>query len=412
MVVSLLGGTHKLPLSNLCQCFQTANSRMLSTSGPVVAQKLQNMCPTAAILDIFILKRMLKVHSLVHVHSAWVLVALDSQSICIGPLRKNQSLKRFHEFLKIENEIGNITRQEAVSMVPPLFLNVHSNHIVLDMGAAPANLIVTNHEAQHFPGCHLNLDCDIRGSSQHTSQLLFDRVLCDVPCSGDGTLRNAPDLWRRWNTGTGNGLHTLQILVAMQGLSLLKVGGRMVYSTCSMNPIEHEAVVAKILRRCKGSVELVDVSSELPQLIRRPGLKRWKVRDKGKSLVSCKEVDKVRRSVVLPNMFPNGGNYRDIDCNSNCDVSGHPEDVVQVEENPAMHEFTEIVSDFPLELCMRLLPHDQNSGAFFIAVLQKNSPLPAIEVKRRKEVNNQHVESVNQGSEDAQVLQIYPSERT
>ncbi|KAI5405518.1 hypothetical protein KIW84_052344 [Lathyrus oleraceus] len=51
-------------------------------------------------------------------------------------LRKNQSLKEFHEFLKLENEIGNITRQEAVSMVPPLFLDVHSNHIVLDMCAA------------------------------------------------------------------------------------------------------------------------------------------------------------------------------------------------------------------------------------------------------------------------------------
>lgn len=100
------------------------------------------------------------------------------------------------------------------------------------------------------------------------------------------------------------------------------------------------------------------------------------VRDKGKSLVSCKEVAKVRRSAVLPSMFPNGGSYRDIDCNSNCDANGHPEDGVQIEENPTMHGFTEIVSDFPLELCMRLVPHDQNSGAFFIAVLQKISPLP------------------------------------
>jgi multisite-specific tRNA:(cytosine-C5)-methyltransferase len=180
-------------------------------------------------------------------------------------LRKNQALKRFHEFLKLENEIGNITRQEAVSMVPPLFLDVHSNHIVLDMCAAPgsktfqlleilhqstkagslpngmviandldvqrcnllihqikrmctANLIVTNHEAQHFPRCHLKMDCDTVGPDHCASQLLFDRVLCDVPCSGDGTLRKAPDLWRRWNTGTGNGLHNLQISVAMRGL--------------------------------------------------------------------------------------------------------------------------------------------------------------------------------------------------
>ncbi|KAK9285850.1 hypothetical protein L1049_025051 [Liquidambar formosana] len=243
-------------------------------------------------------------------------------------LRKNQTLERFHEFLKQENEIGNITRQEAVSMVPPLFLDVCPDHFVLDMCAAPgsktfqlleimhqstkpgslpcgmvvandadvqrcnllihqtkrmctANLIVTNHEAQHFPGCRLVKNCPNASELEiakepSITQLLFDRVLCDVPCSGDGTLRKAPDIWRKWNVGMGNGVHSLQVLIAMRGVSLLKVGGRMVYSTCSMNPVENEAVVAEILRKCGGSVELLDVSSELPQLARRPGLKKWK----------------------------------------------------------------------------------------------------------------------------------------
>ncbi|KAK7306103.1 hypothetical protein VNO77_44023 [Canavalia gladiata] len=378
-------------------------------------------------------------------------------------LRKNRTLGRFHEFLKLENEIGNITRQEAVSMVPPLFLDVHSNHFVLDMCAAPgsktfqlleilhrsakagslpdgmviandldiqrcnllihqtkrmctANLIVTNHEAQHFPGCLLNRKYDKLEQDQQ-AQLLFDRVLCDVPCSGDGTLRKAPDLWRKWNTGTGNGLHNLQVLIAMRGVSLLKVGGRMIYSTCSMNPIENEAVVAEVLRRCGGSVVLVDVSSELPQLIRRPGLKRWKVCDKGKWLDSCKDVPKFRRSVVFPSMFPNGGSYEDIDSNCNIsteddivadDVGRNSEDGVQAVGNRVMLDFTEEVSDFPLERCMRLLPHDQNTGAFFIAVLQKVSPLPAIQVKPRKEVDK-HVETANQVNENAQTLQINPS---
>ncbi len=43
-----------------------------------------------------------------------------------------------------------------------------------------------------------------------TSKLQFDRVLCDVPCSGDGTLRKAPELWTKWNTRFPAGLHKLR----------------------------------------------------------------------------------------------------------------------------------------------------------------------------------------------------------
>lgn len=63
-----------------------------------------------------------------------------------------------------------------------------------------ANLIVTNHEAQHFPGCRSKSNASNKGIEleSNINQLLFDRVLCDVPCSGDGTLRKAPDIWRKW----------------------------------------------------------------------------------------------------------------------------------------------------------------------------------------------------------------------
>ncbi|XP_043689984.1 RNA cytosine-C(5)-methyltransferase NSUN2-like [Telopea speciosissima] len=371
-------------------------------------------------------------------------------------LRKNQTLERFHEFLKQENEIGNITRQEAVSMVPPLFLDVHPHHFVLDMCAAPgsktfqlleiihqstepgllpdgmviandvdiqrcnllihqtkrmcsANLIVTNHEAQHFPSCHSNknyLDTSETGSFKDAmiNQLLFDRVLCDVPCSGDGTLRKAPDIWRKWNAGLGNGLHRLQVQIAMRGIQLLKVGGRMVYSTCAMNPVENEAVVAEILRTCGGSVELLDVSTELPQLVRRPGLKKWKVRDKGIWLASYKDVPKFRRVAIVPSMFSSGnsldtrnalsgGLQEDIDAHQDQDMGNSTssrkklqngsnvdceEGLVQLESfNTPTVVLDDEVSSLPLERCMRILPHDQNTGAFFIAVFHKLSPLPA-----------------------------------
>ncbi|KAL0285228.1 UNVERIFIED_CONTAM: RNA cytosine-C(5)-methyltransferase NSUN2 [Sesamum angustifolium] len=351
-------------------------------------------------------------------------------------LRKNQTLERFHEFLKLENEIGNITRQEAVSMVPPLFLDVRPDHFVLDMCAAPgsktfqllemiyklvepgtlpsgmviandldvqrcnllihqtkrmctANLIVTNHEANTSQAVIYRNRGDsqignIREPSIH--QLQFDRVLCDVPCSGDGTLRKAPDIWRKWNSGMGNGLHGLQVQIAMRGLALLKVGGRMVYSTCSMNPVENEAVVAEVLRRCGGSIELVDVSTELPQLARRPGLKKWKVRDKGLWLASYKDVPKYRRSVVTPGMFPSGKSHdetseldHETEPRQFCENGdGNPENGIQVTDGSVAptNSVEAEVSPLPLERCMRIVPHDQNSGAFFIAVLHKVSSLP------------------------------------
>ena len=52
----------------------------------------------------------------------------------------------------------------------------------------------------------------------------------------------------------------------MRGLELLAPGGRLVYSTCSLNPIEDEAVVAAALMKCEGAVELV--KADLPGTLR------------------------------------------------------------------------------------------------------------------------------------------------
>ncbi|XP_010437125.1 PREDICTED: tRNA (cytosine(34)-C(5))-methyltransferase-like [Camelina sativa] len=351
-------------------------------------------------------------------------------------IRKNQTLERFHEFLKLETEVGNMTRQESVSMVPPLFLDVHPDHFILDMCAAPGsktfqlleiihessepgslpkgmvvandvdykrsnlfihqtkrtcttNLMVTNNEGQHFPNCNTKgtLSKEASEINHHTSNhLLFDRVLCDVPCSGDGTLRKAPDIWRRWNSGSGNGLHSLQVVLAMRGLSLLKVGGRMIYSTCSMNPIEDEAVVAEILRRCGCSVELVDVSDRLPELIRRPGLKKWKVHDRGGWYRSYKEVPKSQRDGVLKSMFPSGKSDKDSTGGGNI-----YEEITSLSSDESAEE----VCDLPLERCMRILPHDQNTGGFFIAVLHKVSPLPEFQEKINQRRNFSTRKTIN-----------------
>jgi len=60
-------------------------------------------------------------------------------------------------------------------------------------------------------------------SNKSVDIMLFDRILCDVPCSGDGTMRKAPDIWRRWSVHNGNGLHCMQLKIALQAVRLLKV---------------------------------------------------------------------------------------------------------------------------------------------------------------------------------------------
>lgn len=59
---------------------------------------------------------------------------------------------------------------------------------------------------------------------------------------------------------------------------MLKVGGRLVYSTCSMNPIEDEAVVAQLIRESEGTLRLVDTHPLLPKLRGLRGVSTWKVR--------------------------------------------------------------------------------------------------------------------------------------
>ena len=68
--------------------------------------------------------------------------------------------------------------------------------------------------------------------------LRYDRILCDVPCSGDGTLRKSPDKWQRWRAASGLAQHPVQLAILKRGLELLAVGGRLAYSTCSLDPLQ------------------------------------------------------------------------------------------------------------------------------------------------------------------------------
>ena len=95
------------------------------------------------------------------------------------------------------------------------------------LGAATASVLVTCHNGQRFPRV---APADGGGGADGT----YDRIICDVPCTGDGTVRKNPEVFSRWEPELAFRMHELQLQIAMRGISLLRVGGRMMYSTCSL----------------------------------------------------------------------------------------------------------------------------------------------------------------------------------
>ncbi|HEX5481178.1 MAG TPA: 16S rRNA (cytosine(967)-C(5))-methyltransferase RsmB [Terriglobia bacterium] len=77
----------------------------------------------------------------------------------------------------------------------------------------------------------------------------FDRILVDVPCSGTGTLARNPEIKWRLRPEDILRLAALQENILRQGLQSLAPGGRLVYSTCSLEPEENEGVVSHVLEK-------------------------------------------------------------------------------------------------------------------------------------------------------------------
>ena len=75
----------------------------------------------------------------------------------------------------------------------------------------------------------------------------FDRVLCDVPCSGLGIIRRKPDI--KLGRNDISGLYDLQRRILDNGAEYAKPGGKLVYSTCTINKAENEGIIGGFLER-------------------------------------------------------------------------------------------------------------------------------------------------------------------
>ncbi len=98
---------------------------------------------------------------------------------------------------------------------------------------------------------------------EFTDEKGFDRVLVDAPCSGLGTLTKKPDLkWKR-DLGEIRNIVNIQYDLLKKGAGLVKPGGTLVYSTCTIEPEENFEIIKKFLDENPG-FKLIDAAKYLP----------------------------------------------------------------------------------------------------------------------------------------------------
>ena len=169
---------------------------------------------------------------------------------------------------------GAISIQDEASQTVPLLLDTKSGDRVLDLCAAPGGKTPPLARAAGAEGVVVAADRHahrLRAMREQFKRLgltqvplleldatkplpfgvLFQRILVDAPCSGTGTLARHPEIRWRLNPDHLAEFHTLQTSLLRSALQQLAPAGRLVYSTCSIEPEENEEVVEDALRNSK-----------------------------------------------------------------------------------------------------------------------------------------------------------------
>ncbi len=120
------------------------------------------------------------------------------------------------------------------------------------------------------PGNIQIITADVQTAPLHAN---FDRVLADVPCSGTGTLARNPEIKWRLQPADLEDLHARQLAILRSSMTHVAPGGRLIYSTCSLEKEENEDVVEKSLEE-NSTFRLLDVRSELDRL-KSEGVLTW-----------------------------------------------------------------------------------------------------------------------------------------
>lgn len=92
-----------------------------------------------------------------------------------------------------------------------------------------------------------------------SAEELFDKVLLDAPCSGEWTCYKGTDAIKYWNIKNIKTIAKLQFALVEAALRTLKVWGEVVFSTCTLNKLENEGVLAKIAKKYSDYIEFENI---------------------------------------------------------------------------------------------------------------------------------------------------------
>lgn len=211
----------------------------------------------------------------------------------------------------LEHMLGYYYVQEIASMLPILVLNPKKDELVLDLCASPGSkttqiaakientgTIIANEVnlgrikilASNTEKCGVtNTILTKKDGGAFCRRLknegyFFDKILVDAPCSGEGTLRGTPKTAKMWNINTVRKLQGVQKELLVSAFEILKVGGEIVYSTCTHSPEENENIVDFALNKFGDEIEIEKI--KLPVNCRN-GISGWEGREYDERVKFC-----------------------------------------------------------------------------------------------------------------------------
>lgn len=166
---------------------------------------------------------------------------------------------------------GNIIIQDLGSYLVTKYLDPHPNEEILDLCAAPGNKSLQIYQSGAKLTCNeinssryelmvknfnkhnaniATINCDATDLEQLISNThkTFDKILCDVPCSGLGTINSKVEKKYKINQTNIDSLIPIQQQILNNADQLLKLHGQILYSTCSINQKENQEVIIEFLK--------------------------------------------------------------------------------------------------------------------------------------------------------------------